>query len=415
MKTFLYSPEGEGGGGGGNTGVVDAPPPNQGGGEPDLSEMSMSDAISSVFKVEPKTQPKREPKRDPKAEQKPPEKKAEVKAEVKPEVKPEAKRTSIFDTPPEAKPETTPPAPAPDDDGVAEGDWKTAKAQRKQLLLDLDKAKKELATYHQVAPDTAEIEKLRAEHKAFSERVALLDYQNHPEFQKQFVEPKQKLNAEIKTILSDNAIDGFDLQRVMSLPRAEQAKELSAVMEKMNDFDKGEFRMQLREYQKLSAAEQAALGTHKEALATLAQRNQAKQRTAFEGKWKTTSLATFAQKLAPPEGSTPEEAARITALNAGIDNIRNTAEKYAFALGDEHQAADVAIKAANYDFVVHHAFPSMQADYRKLQEQHRALTDKLQELAAHKPGTDFAGGSGPKEVAEEDLPIKDQIKKVFRT
>jgi len=412
MKTFLYSPEGEPGGGGGNTGVVDAPPP---GGEPDISDMSMSDAISSVFKVEPKAPaPKREPKKDPKTDQKPPEKKVEEKPpETKPEVKTEQKRTSIFDTPPETK--TEPPTPSLDEDGVAEGDWKTAKAQRKQLLLDLDKAKKELATYHQVAPDTAEIERLRTEHKAFSEKVALLDYQNHPEFQKQFVEPKQKLNAEIKTILADNAIEGFDLQRVMGLPRAEQAKELSSVMEKMNDFDKGEFRMQLREYQKLSAAEQAALGTHKEALATLAQRNQAKQRTAFEGKWKTTSLATFAQKLDPPQGSTPEDVARITALNTGIDGIRNTAEKYAFALGDEHQAADVAIKAANYDFVVNHAFPSMQADYKKLRGDYQAVITKLQELAAHKPGTDFDGGSGPKQTSEEDLPISDQIKKVFRT
>src|SRR5438270_724686 len=137
MKTFLYSPEGEPGGSGGAA-VVDAP--NPGGSEPDIGDMSMSDAISSVFKVDPKpAPPKREVKKDPKAEQKAPEKKAEVKPDVKPEVKPEQKRTSIFDTPEaETKPETKPAIPedVPETKWTADN-WKAANESRKRLLQDL--------------------------------------------------------------------------------------------------------------------------------------------------------------------------------------------------------------------------------------------------------------------------------------
>jgi hypothetical protein len=428
LKKLLLFPEGESGaGGGGSTAVVDAPKTEQSPGGTDLSEMSMGDAIASTFKSEPRQRDRREPRKETKTETKTPEKKAEVKPEAKPETKTDApqKRTSIFDGP-EQKPETSA-AKAVDispeaDDALPENDWKAAKAVRQQLrtrLAELEEREKkntqELTRYREVVPDTAEVQRLREEHKVFSEKVALLDYQNHPEFRKQFTEPKEKLNGEIKTILADNGIDGFDLKAVLALPRAEMAKRISEVTDKLNSYDAGEFRLQLREYGKLTSAEQTALGTHKEALANLGQINQAKQRTAFEGKWKSTSFATFAQKLEPPEGSTPDEVAQIRALNQGIDTMRSNAEKYAFSLGDESQAAEVAIKASNYDFVVNHAFPRMQSDYKKLQGQYQAVITKLQELAAHKPGTDFAGGSAAKPEAPESLPIKDQVKRVFRS
>jgi hypothetical protein len=427
LKKLLYYPEGESGaGGGGSTAVADAPKSGQPAGTPDLSEMSMGDAIASTFKTEPRQRDRREPRKETKPETKAPDKKAEVKPEVKPETKADApqKRTSIFDGP-EQKPETV--APKVDvspeaDDALPENDWKAAKAVRQQLRTRLaeveereKKASQELTRYREVVPDTAEVQRLREEHKVFSEKVALLDYQNHPEFRKQFTEPKEKLNGEIKTILADNGIEGFDLKAVLALPRAEMAKRISEVTDKLNSYDAGEFRLQLREYGKLSSAEQTALGTHKEALANLSQINQAKQRTAFEGKWKSTSFATFAQKLEPPEGATPDEVAQIRSLNQGIDTMRENAEKYAFSLGDESQAAEVAIKASNYDFVVNHAFPRMQSDYKKLQGQYQAVITKLQELAAHKPGTDFGGGSAPKPDTPENLPIKDQVKRVFRS
>lgn len=425
LKKLLLYPEGESGAGGGNAAVADAPAPKGNEGGADLSEMSMGDAIAATFKSEPRQHERREPR---KSEQKaPPEKKAEAKPEVKkPEAKTETppKRTSIFDAP-EQKTETAKPSVdiSPEaDDAIPENDWKAAKAVRQQLRAQLaereeriKKSEQELAKYHEVVPDTSEVQRLREEHKMFSEKVALLDYQNHPEFHKQFTAPKEKLTSEIKTILADNGIEGFDLKAVLALPRAEMAKRISEVTDKLNSYDAGEFRLQLREYGKLSSAEQAALGTHKEALANLGQINQAKQRAAFESKWKTTSLATFAQKLEPPEGSSPDDVARIRALNQGIDGLRATAEKYAFSLGDEAQAAEVAIKAANYDLVVNHAFPSMRADHEKLKGEYKAVIAKLQELAAHKPGADFAGGGTTKQEAPEELSIRDQVKRVFRS
>lgn len=424
LKKLLFYPEGESGaGGGGNTAVADAPKTGQPEGAPDLSEMSMGDAIASTFKTEPRQRDRREPRKETKTETKTPEKKTEAAPETKPEAKVETpqKRTSIFDGP-EQKPDAQKTEAQTPPEEVPKGNWEAANKARDKLREDiaerdkrLKQAEQELTRYREVVPDTAEVQRLREEHKAFSEKVALLDYQNHPEFRKQFTEPKEKLNGEIKTILADNGIEGFDLKAVLALPRAEMAKRISEVTDKLNSYDAGEFRLQLREYGKLSSAEQAALGTHKEALANLGQINQAKQRTAFEGKWKSTSFATFAQKLEPPEGATPDEVAQIRSLNQGIDTMRENAEKYAFSLGDESQAAEVAIKASNYDFVVNHAFPRMQSDYKKLQGQYQAVITKLQELAAHKPGTDFGGGSAPKPDTPENLPIKDQVKRVFRS
>ncbi len=426
LKSLLYTPEGDSGSGGGAA-VADAPtpstPPAQQQG--DLSEMSTSDAIAKVFQTEPRQHERREPRKEttkpktetpPKTETKPADVKPKVEEKPKVEVKTPEKRSSIFDEPKaEAAPAVVPDKPATTPEEIPRGNWEAANKAREELRAKLKTVESELATYHELVPDREEVKRIREEHKVFSEKLAILNYQDHPEYKKQFTEPKKKLEADMGTILADNAIEGFDIKRVAALPRVEMAKAISEATEKMNSYDAGEFRLALRDYQKLSTAEQAALGTHRDAMAALTQQSQAKQRTAFEGKWKTTSLATFAQKLDPPADAPPEDAARIKALNEGIDGIRSTAERYAFALGDEHQAADVAIKAANYDFVVNHAFPSMQNDYKKLREDYQLAIAQLMELKGQRPGSNFDGSAPSGEASPEDQDIKTQVRRVFRS
>lgn len=413
IKT-LYSPEGESGQGGG---VATATPPAA----PDLSQMDRGDAIASVFKTDPRQTQRREPKKEIKPAT--PEKKPEAAPLEKKNEEPE-KRTSIFQAPPEKKVESAPvDISETADDGLPENDWKAAKAVRKQLRTELStrddrisKAEKELAEYHALVPDRSEVTKLREEHKAFSDKVAILDYQSHPDFQQKFTEPKAKLANEVKIILTDNGIEGVDFASLVAKPRLEMAKAVSEITDKLNSFDAGEFRLALREYQKLSGAEQAAVLDHRDGLKKLNEQSQAKQRTSFEGKWKTTSLASFAQKLDPAKDAPPEEVESVTRINQGIDEIRNVAERYAFAVSNEDMAAEVAIKAANYDFVIRHAFPRMQSDYQNALELNKQLSQKLEELSAHRPGANF-DGAAPSGKAEtlEDMDIKSAVAKVYRS
>ena len=386
--------------------------------------METPDAIARVFKTEPRRQPEKK-KPDSKTAPPPAEKpKEEPKPADKPADKP-APRTSLFDDSADEGAPAPQPAPvdtsAEADEKIPENDWRRAKEVRSQLRTEIvsrdtkiKQLEQELAQYHEAVPDLKEVSRLKNEHKEFSDKVAILDYQNHPDYRQRFTEPKKKLVAEMQTILSDNSIQGVDLAAITSKPRAEMAKTISEITDQLNSFDAGEFRLQLRDYQKLSEAERNDLANHGDGLKRLSEQNQAKQRSAFEGQWKKTSFAAFAKKIEPASDASPDEVAQIKQFNEGLDQMRGSAEKYAFSIANEESAADVAIKAANYDFVVRHAFPRMKADYSRAVALNRELTKRLEELSAHTPKGGF-DGAPPPQGAPKDEDISTLVKRTFRS
>lgn len=396
-----------------------SPPPESGG------DLSTDQLISNTFKTEFREKPAPQ-KNPPKKNEKPAPPKQEAKpAATAPEPKAEPRRASIFDTdepPPVAQPAAVETSDAPEE-SIKENDWKAAHAVRNDLRKrvsateqELNATKADLAKYRQLAADPTEIQRLKDEHKQFSDRVAIFDFQNHPDFKKQFAEPKQKLLGDAQAILSDHGIEGVNLNMLAGLPRPEYAKAMTEIESKVGSFDAGELRILMRDVQKLSVAEKAAVEKRGEIMQGLQQQSQVKMRTAFEDVQRGESIGVFAKKREIPSDASADDRQMLEQFNSGIDEVRSRAEKYAFGLSDERSAASVATKAANYDFFKEKAFPIMVAEHRRDQEMIAQLTTKLQALGAHKPGAKF-DGAAPKadDTSDENLSINERVKRTYKT
>lgn len=323
---------------------------------------------------------------------------------------PEKPRASLLDKAPSV---AEPAKPVVEDAdpfaGVKDGDWKAAKAASKaridaakaqveaerqekaKLASEYEATKKTLDEYRTKVPDTEEVARIRKEHKELADKIGILDYQSHPEYRQKFVGPKNKLIAEAKQILTDGGIvDDIDVARLTEKPRAEFAKAVSEIAEKLNDFDANEFRTQMRDLQKLSQAEKEALSSHGEKLAQLNETGKAKQRAAFEDVIGKVSLPAFAKPQDIGKDDPPEVAQLKTSYNDALKSYRKEAEQLAFGVSNESDAAKMAVEAANYRFFIKAAFPLMQADYEASAAEVKALRAKVESLTAvkHSDGAD---------------------------
>jgi hypothetical protein len=286
---------------------------------------------------------------------------------------------------------------------IKQNDWKAlkeaarnreaeAKKQAAEYQAKLDKAEADLAKYRTNIPNPEEAEKLRAENKAALDRLALLDFQSHPEYRRNFVEPKQKVAEQVKVLLTDNQIEGVDLEALIAKPRIEFAKAVSEIESRMNSFDAGEFRASMRELAKLDQASKAAVGTHQQMAEGLKQQSESRARQAFEA-------ALHENKAFMPtpfkiEGEiAPEDAFQMEEFNKALGQVRSTAERYAFQPSDEKTSGAIAFKAAQFDFYQKHALPRMAKDYQAAKETIAQMAEQLKQLQAKRPGTHDASAA----------------------
>lgn len=277
----------------------------------------------------------------------------------------------------------------------------SVKALTKQLRGDLaarDARIKELETkISSGAAVPADYEKLRAEHKAFSERVAVLDVRSHPDFVKQFTEPKAKMVQSISAVLGDNKIEGVDISSLLDKPRAEFMKAANEVAEKLPDYDRFEFMAGARQLYQLAQSEKEALSKSGELMKGLQAKALSTQREAFSKTWeKLGGMSEFLVKLEADPNATAEDKASIEAYNKAIDGVRTQAETLAFSPGGEEGVAQAAAKAASFDFFVSHAFPRIEAEYRQLASLVTQLQGELKQLRGSKAeaGAGSSGGEG---------------------
>lgn len=277
--------------------------------------------------------------------------------------------------------------------------FETVKGITKQLRSELtarDARIKELEA--KVSSGTAlpaDYEKLKTEHKAFSERVAILDVQSHPDFVRQFTEPKAKITAALNTVLSDNQVAGTDISALLAKPRAEFMKGASEIAEKLPEYERFEFLSGARQLYQIAQQERDALGKASE----LAQGFKAKtlevQREAFSKTWeKLGGMSEFLLKIDVDPTASPEEKASIEAFNAAVDGVRTAAERNAFTPAGEEGAAQQAIKAATLDFFLQHAVPRMEAEYRQLTDLVTKLQAEVTSLRGQKGEAAGTGGGG---------------------
>ena len=271
-----------------------------------------------------------------------------------------------------------------------------AKAALEKQLADLKAQQEALA---KAAPqDTAEQERLRAEHKAMADRLALVDLKNHPDYVRQYEVPKTAALAEAKEVLDYNEIPA-NLESLMGKSLKEFSAEVSKLTKDMNSMDATAVQTSLRNAWKINNDATAALSKSQELAKALSEKSAHAQKQAVEKVWGTFKEAeSILAKRPVPEGATPEELAEITSYNEAVQGLRSNYERNAFGRMTEEETAKMALKATTFDFIQTHGVKMMDRAYKGMEARALAAEKQLNELkAARSPGN--MGGDPQKATA----------------
>lgn len=249
-----------------------------------------------------------------------------------------------------------------------------------------------------------EIEQLRAEHKAALDRLAILDIRSHPDYVRQYSEPKNALLNEAKQVISYNMKPDAaapDVEGLLSKPQKEFNSVVAELTKDMNSVDAQQARDALIQAYRLNQKEQAVLAKPQELQRGLQSQALEKQKKAFEKVWSSAAdgAGTLAE-LTVPKGATAEEAKEIQAYNQALGTVRSNAEKLAFSQMDEGGVATMASKAAALDFVFEHGIPRIEKRYAQavatianLEKELRSLRSATSPQAQGDPSNAPARGS----------------------
>ena len=242
----------------------------------------------------------------------------------------------------------------------------------------------------QPVQENPDIERMKAEHKAMSDRLALVDLQSHPTFQQQYVQPKSQSLNEAQQLLEANGIKDVDVASLLNKPRAEFGKAVSEAAKNLSPYDQTDFANNMRKAWELEQGSRSALAKSKELMNGLTQQNGVRQRGAFEKTWSSVagSVNEHIVELEALPTATPEERAAIDSYNQSIKNLRVNAEKLALNPMDEEGVSKAAIKAAAYDFHIAHAMPRLEQEMNALLKIVRDQASELKAIRSRNPNAD---------------------------
>lgn len=241
--------------------------------------------------------------------------------------------------------------------------------------------------------EAAEIDRLRQEHKLATDRLAIMDLQNHPDFTRQFVEPKKKALALASEVLSYNGKEGVELAPLLAKPLKEFNAAVSEFTKDMNTADAATVSQSLRDARSLHTQEQAQLSNSGEIRTQLQAKAALEQKRAFE-EVAGGILPNFA-KMEITEGM--DATAKESALNynKSVDTLRQRAEAKAFGKVSEKDVARMAFADVALDHMVHHAVPALEAHSAKQSELIASLTAELEGLRGKKSPNVSSGATPP--------------------
>lgn len=327
-----------------------------------------------------------------------------------------------------AKSDTPPPEVFPEDKltepttETAKAGWRELKTLTKTLRNEKLALESQLAEARKApasAANTADIEGIKAqlqaletEKKAMSDRLLILDLQNHPDFVRQYKEPVQKSFAESAQLLADNGVtEKIDLNAMLSKPRAEFAKQVSELASKMNAFDAQTFTANMRQAFQLKGQEAEALAKAGDVHAQLQQKAQMAQRQAFDSVSK--EVTTAIAKLEVKPDMSPEDRAAVEAYNQSVDSIRTEAEAKAFGKVTEKDVAEMAYNNALLGHFAKHVVPKLE---RHVQSQNQVIADLTAQLKALQGGKapSPGGQAAPQQSAPQNESIEASARRVWR-
>lgn len=355
------------------------------------SDVAIKENISKVWGPDPsKTPPAAEPAKP--AEAATPVEKPVIAPAPEVIEKPKAAPEPVAQEHPEDK------LPEPASESAKAG-WKELKAiakQERQRAAMLEQQIAELKKAPATAANTDELTALRQElattkeqAKAASDRLLVLDLQNHPDFHKQFSAPKKAALDTAKEVIAYNGKEAPELNSLLTKPLKDFNAAVSEFTKDMNPADASTVMQSLRQARDIASQEQAALVKAGEVSQSLSAKTQQTQRQAFESVVGE-ALPNF-KKIEVTDSMDADAKTAAVSYNQSIEGLRQKAEAMAFGRVDEKGVANMALKSVALDHMIQHAFPQLQ---RAVEARDKLINDMAAELKALRGGRAPASVSG---------------------
>lgn len=304
------------------------------------------------------------------------------------------------------------PAPDPDEDpeidGIKEPEfksddskqgWQDLKAAAKERKAQINELQQKLERYEKgevSQANQATLDELRSQLEATQKRLAQYDVREAPEFQAKFEKPIQDNVAAMKEVAADFEIDvdsvKWDDFRSMSL---KQAAEKVRDIADGDDILQGELMRRVTDVVRLSREAKSALENASDFSEQIGKQRQIELKQTFDSVSQEFEGGWAPEKV--DESADPEVKQAAETYNQAIASIRTKAEQIAFGATGPKEIAQVAHKAANFDFMMEHGLPKIGRVYnaviQKQAAEIQALQDKLSGVTRAQPKVDGRASS----------------------
>lgn len=252
---------------------------------------------------------------------------------------------------------------APPDNAKSRAGWDELKkraTEERKLRLELEAKLKTSPTSTVDEATKARLAELETQNKTYSERLKVLDLRSHPEFVSRYVQPAEQAKAAMSAIAKGDEVE-VNVEELLSMKGKALNKAVSETMESMTPYARVKFQASLDAYFAAQTGAEQALAQADEALKTMKTTGGAKSRASFDA-----VAANYTGTFLPApvdDKAADADKATVTAYNEALGKIGTQAEAYAFGSIDEKGAADLAHKAALYEFTMNHGIPRIASLY----------------------------------------------------
>lgn len=271
--------------------------------------------------------------------------------------------------------------------------WKALKTKADTELKATEKkladAEAQLATLRKATPaDIADVERLKAENQKALDRLAVLDLQSHPDFTRQYSEPKAKALSEANEVLSYNGKDAIDPNLLFAKSQKDFNAAVAEATKDMNAMDAMAVQSSLRAAYKLTGEESQALSKAGELRAGIEAKTAQQSKQAFEEVYGNIGIESILQPRQAPDSATADERAEVEMFNQKLSSFRSMSEKNVFGRLSPKDAAALGIKAAALDLIVSDILPVADKGFKVVVAQRDSLIKELQAIKGLKsPGS----------------------------
>lgn len=317
---------------------------------------------------------------------------------------------------PGAKPVEAPPAAdvvvedvakdlaAPDEKSKSFTGWKELKTRAQTYAEKAAKLERELAVATKTAAEaksTAPVDdatrsrlaELEEQNKSFSERLKVLDLRNHPEFVSKYLTPQEQAKNKLLAIAKSDEVD-VNVDSLLALSGKKFNSAVSETLESLTPYARVQFQAALDTLLSARVGADEALAKADESLKAMSSHSGARSRAEFDKVAK--DYTGLYAPVTPDEKADDAAKQAAAAYNADLAAVTKAAEQYAFGALDERKAAELAHKAAMFDFTLSRGIPRIgelyNAELAANAEKIAALEKQVADLTKASPR--ISGGAG---------------------